>query len=91
IDAHDLSKEVALAPYLSEDSFHRAMAEAAVVVLPSDLEGFGLPVLEGMALGKPVVIGPDPGAVEVAGGHAAMMEGWTADALADSVVTAVAK
>lgn len=90
IDQHELDGQVTLAPYLSEEDFRRTMAEAAVVVLPSDLEGFGLPVIEGMALGKPVVIGPDPGAVEVAGGHATVMEGWTAAALAEAVERAAA-
>ena len=54
----------------------------------SDFEGFGLPIVEGMALGKPVIIGPDPGCLEVAGAHAEIIESWTADALADAVLRA---
>ena len=45
---------------------HRATA----VVVPSRAEGFGLPLLEAMAVGTPVVISPADALVEVAGGAA---------------------
>lgn len=77
---------VRLAPFLPEDEFRRRISEAPLIVFPSDFEGFGLPVVEGMALGVPVVIGPDAGLLEVAGGHAIVMDGWSVDALADAVV-----
>ena len=53
------------------------LADAELVVFPSDFEGFGLPVVEGMLLGKPVVLGPEPATNEVAGGHAAVAADWT--------------
>lgn len=43
---------------------------ATVVVVPSRAEGFGLPLLEAMALGAPVVTTTVPAMVEVAGGAA---------------------
>jgi glycosyltransferase involved in cell wall biosynthesis len=44
------------------------MARATVFVYPSYAEGFGLPILEALSFGVPVVHSDDPALVEVAGG-----------------------
>jgi glycosyltransferase involved in cell wall biosynthesis len=85
-----LADRVELAGYLPDDEFRQALASASMVVFPSDFEGFGLPVVEGMLLGIPVVIGPEPATLEVAGGHAAVLDGWSPGALADAVRRAAA-
>lgn len=50
------------------------MAAAAVIVVPSTYEGFGLPALEGMAVGVPVVAADRGSLPEVCGGIAFLVE-----------------
>jgi glycosyltransferase involved in cell wall biosynthesis len=84
---HELGLDgvVAPSPWLSEQDFRHVFAGAGLVVFPSDFEGFGLPAVEAMRLGIPVAITPDPALLEVTSGHAAVMDGWDAPALADAV------
>jgi glycosyltransferase involved in cell wall biosynthesis len=57
--------------YVDKPELADLYRRAAAVILPSRFEGFGLPVLEAMASGTPVVISADPALREVAGDAAA--------------------
>jgi glycosyltransferase involved in cell wall biosynthesis len=74
--------------WLFGEDLRRRFASAALLAFPSNFEGFGLPPIEAMRLGIPVVITPEPAMLEVTGGHATVMGGWTASALADGVIEA---
>jgi glycosyltransferase involved in cell wall biosynthesis len=63
----------------------RLMRSAAAVVVPSLYEGFGLPALEGMAAGVPVVAA-DRGALPEVCGAAALLVPATAEGIADGLL-----
>jgi glycosyltransferase involved in cell wall biosynthesis len=53
--------------YVPKDELVRLYQRAAALVFPSRYEGFGLPAVEAMATGTPVVAAPDAALREVAG------------------------
>ncbi|MFC7341467.1 glycosyltransferase family 4 protein [Saccharopolyspora griseoalba] len=60
--------------YVPEAELRRLVAGASALVLPSRDEGFGLPVLEALACGVPVVCSDLPALREVAGEQAAFAD-----------------
>ena len=64
------------------------LASASVVVVPSTYEGFGLPALEGMAVGVPVVAADRSSLPEVCGDAALLVEP-DGSGLADGIVAAL--
>ena len=63
-----------IAGYVAEDELVELYRGAACLIQPSRFEGFGLPVLEAMACGTPVVAVPEPALQEVAGDAAVWAE-----------------
>jgi glycosyltransferase involved in cell wall biosynthesis len=71
--------------WLAEDDLRALVAGARALALPSVDEGFGLPVLEALAAGRPVLAADIPALREVAGGHAELADPLDVEALADGL------
>lgn len=81
IDRLGVGGRVHIAGRLDAEAFERVLSHARALVFPSTYEGFGLPLIEAMARGVPVVASDLPVLREVAGDHAMWVDphdaaGW---------------
>ena len=86
--------------YIQSDRRYDLYTQASMLVLPSHLEGFGIPVLEAMTVGVPVIVSNRGALPEVAGdagqiiepedvqGLARAMQGYLEDPAAAAAATA---
>ena len=79
-----LHDRVILAHGLSSPALRRLIAHAKALLMPSFAEGFGLPIIEALAVGTPVIASDLPAHREIAGGLAVYRDptdgpGWLAD------------
>jgi glycosyltransferase involved in cell wall biosynthesis len=65
---------VVLAGYVSDEQLRALYSTCAAFVYPSLYEGFGLPPLEAMSCGAPVLAGDTPAVAEVSGGAARLFD-----------------
>jgi glycosyltransferase involved in cell wall biosynthesis len=66
------------------------LRRADALVMPSRAEGFGLPIVEAMAVGTPVIASDDPALLEVAGGAALIVPRGEPGQLAEAVAAIAA-
>ncbi len=85
IERLDLKDQVIWAGYVFPDDLPWWYNSAEVFALPSRYEGFGLPLLEAMACGTPVVTSTASSLPEVAGDAALVAPPDDVDALADAL------
>jgi len=76
--------------HVEDDELARLYRGARCVVYPSLYEGFGIPVLEAMACGAPVVTSRGGATGEIAGGHAALVDPLDVESIAEGIRTATA-
>ena len=80
-----LSPRVRFAGHVSDADLPALYAGAAAYLFPSLYEGYGLPLLEAMASGTPVLSSDRGSCPEVAAGHAVMVDPLDIDALAAGI------
>jgi glycosyltransferase involved in cell wall biosynthesis len=71
--------------YVESDRRYDLYAQASMLVLPSHLEGFGIPALEAMAVGVPVIVSNRGALPEVTGGAARVIEPDDVQGLTDGM------
>jgi alpha-1,3-rhamnosyl/mannosyltransferase len=86
IISRGLAETVHTLGWLSRHDLYLAMARATLLVFPSRFEGFGLPLIEAMRLGVPIV-GADAGSIpEVLGTAGVLFDPSSASQLAELVM-----
>jgi alpha-1,3-rhamnosyl/mannosyltransferase len=87
----NLGPNVTLAGRVDDDQLLALYRHAQCAALVSLHEGFGLPVLEAMAAGTPVVASNVAALPEVSGGAAVLVDPLSIDAIADGIADAIAR
>ena len=82
---------VTLLGEVGDEELARLYRGARCLAYPSLYEGFGIPLLEAMACGTPVVTSDRPGTAETAGGAAVLVDPLEAEAIAAGIEDAVAR
>ena len=72
-------------PFLPREGMLGLIAGAHALLMPSLAEGFGLPVIEAMALGTPVLTSSRGALMETAGGAALLVDPTDTDAIAAGI------
>ncbi|GAA4745455.1 glycosyltransferase family 1 protein [Modestobacter marinus] len=76
---------VHLTGFLGDDALHQVVAGSRGLAFPSRYEGFGLPPLEALACGRPVVVSDLPVMREVLADHAAYVPVGEVEALVEAL------
>lgn len=75
--------------FVGDDDFRRLAAGCQSFLFPSLYEGFGLPVLEAMACGSPVIVSNRTAIPEVVGDAGLLLDPTTGDAWAEAIKRAM--
>jgi len=85
VHSHTVHKHVRFLGFVPDDTLAVLYRLAAVFVFPSLYEGFGLPPLEAMASGTPVVTSNVSSLPEVAGDAAILVDPYEVGSIVDGV------
>ncbi len=82
----ELGDRLRLTGYLSDEDLCALYSSCRAFIYPSIYEGFGLPPLEAMACGAPVITSSIPSLVEITGGAARLVSPTDVQALGRTIV-----
>ena len=85
IEASPVAGEIVRLGYVEEEDLPEIYNLASLFVFPSLYEGFGLPILEAMACGCPVVCSNTSSLPEVAGDAAILVDPTNVEEIADGI------
>lgn len=91
VETHGVSDRVTFLNYVPDADLPLLYQAADVLAMPSIYEGFGIPVVEAMASGTPVVCSNGGSLAEIAGDAALIVAPEDVEGLRDALVRAVAE
>jgi len=80
---------IRLTGYIDQSQLHQLYAAGTMTLMPSLYEGFGLPIIESMACGTPVMTSDVGAMAEVAGGHALLCRPLEVDDMQEKLQWAI--
>ena len=85
VRAMDLREDILLCGYIPNGELPAVLNQATIFLYPSLRESFGIPLLEGMACGVPVITSNTASMPEVAGGAAAFVDPFNPHTIAQKI------
>jgi glycosyltransferase involved in cell wall biosynthesis len=85
IQASSARRRIQVTGYINDQELARWYARASIFAFPSLDEGFGIPVIEAMAAGLPVITSNRSALAEVAGAAALLVDPERTDAIAEAL------
>lgn len=82
----NIEKSVVLTGSITDQQLRSLYRSATCFLFPTLYEGFGLPILEAMASGTPVITSRRPAHMEIAGDAAFLVDPTQSDAMAEAIV-----
>lgn len=86
IDRAQVGGRIVLRGHVPDDELERTYARAIALVFPSLAEGFGLPILEAMGRGIPVITSDRSACLEVAGNAAVLVNPYDIQSISEGMI-----